>query len=159
MLLRLINAWRIRAGWALALVYVLCISAPNVALALGAIQQITPCILDEHDSLGIGHRHEMGDRQHTRSDRYSVGAEDYVRPARTVHASGQLAAESSRQVPLGDTHKTQGTQCCGMGSAAGLPANVFGILAPFGLASIYPPADYRDLPDSGQPRQDRPPIS
>jgi len=46
---------RLRAGWFVALIYLLCVLAPTLSFALPGSQAVAPCLIDAGHVLGILH--------------------------------------------------------------------------------------------------------
>src|SRR3977135_495532 len=55
MLIRLSKLKRLRAGWLLALVYLLCVLAPTLSFALPGSQAAAPCLIDASHMPGMVH--------------------------------------------------------------------------------------------------------
>src|SRR3981081_4794685 len=64
MFVRLTRAKRLKAGWLLALVYMLCVLAPTISFALPGSQAVAPCLIDaSHVSRMVRVRPEVPARQ------------------------------------------------------------------------------------------------
>lgn len=163
MFVRLTRPKRFRAGWLLALVYLLCVLAPGISFAFADGSRAAPCLTDENHGLGIVHVHE-----------YSAGASQHVvhKDGHVHDHSGTLAhfgqsdsSDSAISVtdetpaPANGHHKASGTPCCGMVCLSALPATVVDIVKPFAPTSVCDSENYRNVADSAPPRHYRPPIS
>src|SRR5258708_24147596 len=88
MLVRLTRTHRLKAGWILALAYLLCVLAPTISYALPGERSIAPCLTDDNHVPGMVHVHnEM--------------------PTKQVHKDGQVhdhAATHSHASSDGDHH-------------------------------------------------------
>ena len=59
---------RLRAGWFVALIYLLCVLAPTLSFALPGSQAVAPCLIDASHVLGILHVHTELPTQHVHTD-------------------------------------------------------------------------------------------
>src|SRR5260370_38689880 len=64
---RLSRARRWRAGWLLALAYLLCVLAPTISFALPGSHALAPCLIDASHVPGMVHVHD-GPAQHVHKD-------------------------------------------------------------------------------------------
>ncbi len=162
MFVRLTRAKRLRAGWLLALVYLLCVLAPGVSFAMSDGSRVAPCLTDESHELGIIHVHQSGDSasQHVHGDghvREHPGGHSHFSKLDNSHGPVLIADETP--APANDHHKSSGTQCCGMVCISALPATFVEISEPSPPKSHSASEIYRHLADNAPPRHYRPPIS
>src|SRR5216684_2965451 len=68
MLTSLTRLKRLRAGWIVALVYLLCVLAPTLSFALPGSRAVTPCLTEAAHGPGIVHLHTDAPIQHVRID-------------------------------------------------------------------------------------------
>ena len=129
MFVRLTRAKRLKAGWLLALAYVLCVLAPGVSFAFSEGGHA-------HDHSGI---HAHLSQSDSCSDIKTVGAET--------------------PVPVNGQHDILGAHCCGMMCVIALPATVMMIVNPIELTSACASENYRGVVDNTPSRLYRPPIS
>lgn len=141
MFARLTNPIRIRAGWLLALVYLLCVLAPAAALAVG---NDAPCLEAETgmaammqaelDAVAALHMHHAGSHEH--------GA---------MHAGGHHAHHHHEG-------KTSAGPCCAMLCLSAVPADLPAIANPAPPMFVLVSASFRLLRGGAPPLLYRPPI-
>lgn len=162
MLVRLTSVKRLRAGWLIALVYLLCVLAPGLSFALSDGSRPAPCLTDANHELGIIHVHQFSDStsQHFHSDGHA-----HQHPGERSHFSASDKSDGSALIadetpaPATDHHKSSGTKCCGMVCISALPATVLEISEPSPPKSHSASEIYRHLADNAPPRHYRPPIA
>jgi hypothetical protein len=139
MLVQLIRSRRLMAGWIAAAVYLLCVVAPPVALALGSgpapclAEDMLPAVMHTHAD---GHAHDHG----------------------SVNGHHHLADEGA---PSGHHHDGKGLPgpCCVMLCAVGIPTNLPSIAEPLRPAVLQlAEADWA-LSGRTPPLLYRPPIA
>jgi|GEM_PF-861016 hypothetical protein len=162
MFVHLTKAKRLRAGWLLALVYLLCVVAPSFSFALSDGPRTALCPTNGSHQTSIMHVHQSGarilqdvqrdSRAHAHPAVYShVGMSD------TTDDPISIAGETS--VPTDDHHQSSGMQCCGMICVNALPAALVEVVRPSQPTSRFASEIYWHLADNDPPRQYRPPIS
>jgi hypothetical protein len=163
MFVRLTRANRLRAGWLLAVVYLLCVLAPTISFALPGEARAALCLTDEDHSLRIMPVHEAsrlvvqhvhgGGQAHEHSDAsaQSGHVSDHD------HLKSSAAGEPSS--PAGGGHKAPAGQCCGMVCVSALPATIIEIVKPSEPATLCVSKTYQNVADKSPPRLYRPPIS
>ncbi|WP_441242295.1 hypothetical protein [Tardiphaga sp. 768_D3_N2_1] len=157
MLVRLTRVQRLRAGWFVALTYLLCVLAPTISLALPGQPPAALCLTGESHMTGMVHvnssasAHMHGDGQ----------AHDHsVAHASAAHADGDHAlmaiddASGSHKVP----HSPNGP-CCGLMCVSALPAVLADIVTPSVPTVLRVTEGYRAVTDRAPARLYRPPIS
>ena len=162
MLVRLTRAKRLRAGWFVALVYLLCVLAPGISFAFSDGSRAAPCLTDENHGLGIVHMHEYGESasRHVHGDgqvHHHQGGETLFNKSENLDRAISVASETPATAK--DHHKAPGAQCCGMVCLSALPTTVFDIVKPLMPTSVCASESYRDVADRAPPRHYRPPIS
>jgi hypothetical protein len=140
MFVRLTRPKRARAGWLVALLYLVCVLAPGTALALGAPAQWLPAEIEQaavahtHDHSGHGASHQHGG----------------------MHAADQADADDAK-------HKHDGTTspgpCCAMHCLSAIPADLPAIAKPVLPVSLCVSENYQRLPGEAPPLLYRPPIA
>ena len=161
MFVRLTGAKRLRAGWFLALVYMLCVLAPGLSFAFGDGSRMAPCLTDETHVLGMFHVHDHG------GSPVHVHADGHVHEHSSIHAhSGKsdrpidvASSAAEPTIPAKNPHKHSEAQCCGMISVSALPATICDIIKPSLPMSVRDSEPYRNVVDHVPPRLYRPPIS
>ena len=149
MLTRLARAKRVRAGWFVALLYLVCVLSPGVALALGdaasclalAVPSAIAAQADEdappHHAAGASHRHH--------------GA----------HAGNH--ADSGKVVPEHAKHQHDGKAspgpCCAMLCVSAIAADLPVIAKPSQPVSACVSDSYQRPPGEAPPFHYRPPIA
>ncbi|WP_457492168.1 hypothetical protein [Tardiphaga sp. P5_C7] len=157
MLVRLTRVQRLRAGWFVALVYLLCVLAPTISLALPGQHPVAPCLTGESHMTGMVHVNSS-----TSAHMYGDGhAHDHsVAHASAAHVDGDRAltaiddASGSHKVP----HSPNGP-CCGLMCVSALPAVLTDIVTPSEPTVLRITEGYRVVTDSAPVRLYRPPIS
>jgi hypothetical protein len=156
MLVRLTRVQRLRAGWFVALVYLLCVLAPTISFALPGLHPVAPCLTGESHMSGMVHvnsgepAHMHGDgHAHDHSVAHSSAAHD------DHHASAAIDdASGPHKVP----HSPSGP-CCGLMCISALPAVLADIVTPSVPTVLRVTEGYRAVTDSAPVRLYRPPIA
>lgn len=137
MFVRLTRHGRIRAGWLVALLYLLCVVAPGVALALGSP---APWLAGDLRPAAATQDHDHAAHQHG-----------------DAHAGHQSGAGGSHQ------HEHDGTAstgpCCAMLCLSTMAAELPSIAKPVQPKAVRVVENCRRLPDKAPPRLYRPPIA
>jgi len=139
MFVRLIRSRRLMAGWIAAAIYLLCVVAPPVALALGSGP--APCLAE--DMLPVV--------MHTHADGH---AHDHA----SMHAHHHLADDGA---PTGHHHDGKGLPgpCCVMLCAVAMVANLPTIAEPLRPAALRLAEAERTMTGRTPPLLYRPPIA
>jgi hypothetical protein len=160
MLTRLTRTRRVRAGWLIALSYLLCVLAPTISFALPGEHSFAICLTDEDHVPGMVHVHNDAPSQHIHGDGHT----------HHYHSDGLLQANSDggqpamsmapddKSAPQRAPHSSEG-QCCGLMSVSALPAVLIDIVTPSVPTAICEAEGYRKVTDNGPPRLYRPPIA
>jgi hypothetical protein len=150
---------RLRAGWFVALIYLLCVLAPTLSFALPGSQAVAPCLIDAGHVLGILHVHTELPTQYVHTDSRGhdhVGGHSH---AISDDARGSVSMVlDSKPVPEKAPHSSDG-QCCGLTCVTALPATLVDVVKPSAPTSVCDSENYRGAADSAPPRHYRPPIS
>jgi hypothetical protein len=160
MLTSLTRLKRLRAGWIVALVYLLCVLAPTLAFALPGSRAVTPCLTEAAHGSGIVHLHTDAPIQHVRVDGHE---HDHDQASVHSHASfGDLnrlmMAINAKSVPEKAPRSSDG-QCCGLTCVSALPVTLIDIVKPSAPTAFCEVEGYRKVTDNAPPRLYRPPIS
>lgn len=158
--MRLTRAKRSKAGWLLALVYLLCVLAPGISFAFSDGSRAA-CHTDGTHGLDAARVHELvkGPPHPPQKGSYSaslalVGQSDgHNRKDTMMH----LADE--RPAPANGQQKTSGAQCCGIMCSSSLNVSVIDIFKPSAQTSICATENYRSVVDNAPLRLYRPPIA
>jgi hypothetical protein len=137
MFVRLTRRKRARAGWFVALLYLLCVVAPGAALALGSPAACVPAEI-------------------------TPTAHEHVHGAGASHAhSGMHADHRPDAGHAGHSHdgKISPGPCCAMLCLSAMPADLPAIAKPAQPTSVCVTANYRRLPGKAPPLLYRPPIA
>jgi hypothetical protein len=162
MLVRLSGATRLRAGWLLALAYLLCLLAPATAFAFGDGRIAAHCLFDDLPiggplqardvNLGVVHQHL------TQAVHEHAAPHDHA--AHHAQATELAVIKTNQPSPAhGDHHATPGAQCCGILCISALPAVIAEVVTPHPPVTFCAAESSRDLADNPPPRHYRPPIS
>lgn len=155
MLVRLTRTKRLRAGWLIALAYLLCVLAPTISYALPGLHTPAPCLTDVNHVPGMVHVHSGP--QHVHKD---GGIHDHAAAQGHFAADDRSMSETSdsSSVPEKAADLSDG-QCCGLICVTALPATVIDIMKPSALPVLCEAEGSRDVADNAPPRLYRPPIS
>jgi hypothetical protein len=150
MLARLTRIRRLRAGWLLALTYLLCVIAPAASFALADGPRAMPCLSE--DGNGMVHAHDAPvAAQHGHMD----GAmHDH---AAVAHDDAASAADDD--AAPGTPLKTSTMPCCGMSCPGALPATLPDVRKPLAPITLCLSLTEQRVADNAPPRLYRPPIS
>jgi hypothetical protein len=151
MIIGLTRTRRLRAGWFVALIYLLCVLAPTISYALPGVHAIAPCLTDDNHVPGMVHLHNEIPTQHVHSGGHSHANSD------GDHRSMSMAL-GDKSVPEKAPHSSDG-QCCGLMCVTALPATLIDIVKPFAPTVLCEVEGYRKVTDNAPPRLYRPPIS
>lgn len=156
MLVCLSRAKRFRAGRLLALIYMLCVLAPDISFAFSDGTRDAPCLTDEDHVVGFMHVHEaVPVVQHVHGDGHR---HEHIGTLPADHADVKSAAAETSS-PFGGEHKTRRSQCCGMVCVSALPATFVEFVQPSAPTSRCAAEAFRSVADSAPPTHYRPPIS
>jgi hypothetical protein len=131
---------RAKAGWLVAVLYLLCLLAPGTALALGSPAQWLPAgigqaaVAHEHDHSGHDGAHQHG----------------------AMHAGHQADADGVKHKHDG---KTSPGPCCALHCLSAIPAELPAIAKPVQSVSLCVSENFQRLPGEAPPLHYRPPIA
>ncbi len=154
MLVRLTRTKRMRAGWLIALAYLLCVLAPTISYALPGTHTPARCLTGENHVPGMVHVHS---EQHVHADGYT---HDHAAAQGLSTGDDHSISMTSDTIPVPEKapHSSDG-QCCGLMCVTAIPAAVVDIVKPSAPTAICEAEGYRNGADSAPPRLYRPPIS
>ena len=118
MLVRLTRRKRLRAGWLIALAYLLCVLAPTISYALPGAHTPARCLTDENHVPGMVHVHS--EPQHVHADGHAHDHAAAQGLAAGDDDSMSMTSDST-SVPEKAKHSSDG-QCCGLMCVTALPA-------------------------------------
>ena len=149
---------RLRAGWIVALTYLLCVLAPTLSFALPGSRAVSPCLTDA----AIVRMHSDSPVQHVRIDGHGhdhANAHSHASPGDLDHSlSMAIKSVNDKSVPEKAPHSSDG-QCCGLMCVTALPATLNDIAKPSVPVALCEVEGYRKVTDNAPPRHYRPPIS
>lgn len=151
MFVRLTRQMRIKAGWFVALLYLFCVAAPGIALALG---DAAPCLPAESAPVAVAHMH--GDSAHQHDGMHAAHISD------TGHAAHMHDGKTSNgKTSNGKTShdNTSHGPCCAMLCLSAIPADLPAIANPSQPTSVALSEIERRLPGKAPARLYRPPIA
>ncbi len=152
MLVRLTRAKRLRAGWLIALAYLLCVLAPTISYALPGVHAPALCLTDQNHVPGLVHVHS--EPQHVHSDGH---AHDHA--AMQGNSTGHDHSMSDSKSAPGEASHTSSGQCCGLMCVTAIPAKVADIVKPSAPTALCEVEGYQNVADNAPPRLYRPPIT
>ena len=141
MFVRLTRRKRVKAGWFAALLYLFCVLAPGVALALG---DAASCLV--HQSEAAATEHEHGGAQHADAHQHA-----------THHAdAGHAMPEHAKH-----QHDGKGAMgpCCAVLCVSAITADLPAVEKPSQPRSVCVSENFERLPGEAPPRLYRPPIA
>jgi hypothetical protein len=157
MLVRLSRTKRLRAGWFVALVYLLCVLAPSISFALPGGHAVAPCLTDDNHVPGMVHVHNKEPAQHVHADGHlhdHSGAHSHARS----DGNNPSMSIALNAIPEKAPHSSDG-QCCGLMCVTALPATLVDIAKPSAPAAVCEAESYRKATNSAPAGLYRPPIS
>jgi hypothetical protein len=162
MLIRFTRKQRLKAGWLVALVYMLCVLAPTLSYALPG-EHVAHCMTREGMS-GSVHMHDEAAQPMPMHAHLDGGADDRE-AAKSISVSDADDMTSMSDDMDGDglptkkgPHTTSG-QCCALMCVSAMPASVFEVWAPSAPTVVHITTTYRATADNAPAMHYRPPIS
>ena len=149
MLVRLARDQRKKAGWIVALVYLLCIMAPTLSYAMPVKQAVSDCMTIEGVAAGSMHMHDLSAPTITA----------HVDEAAHDHAQAQPAAMSDADSPSKKGPHTTSGQCCALMCIGAMPAPLMEIASPSAPTVVRITTSYRATADNAPDVHYRPPIA
>jgi len=159
MLVRLTRTHRLKAGWIVALAYLLCVLAPTVSYALPGEHSLAPCLADDNHVPGMVHVHNEMTTKHVHKD-----GQIHEHFAAHAHSGSDgnhhpvSMAMDSKPAPEKAPHSSDG-QCCGLMCVSALPASLIDIVTPSMPMAVREAERYLEVTDNAPSRLYRPPIS
>jgi hypothetical protein len=140
---------RVKAGWFAALLYLFCVLAPGVALALG---DAASCLLPQSGTAATMQAHEGA--QHAASHQHHEMQADQ-------HAT--LQADAGHAMPGHTKHQHDGKgsmgPCCAVLCVSAITANLPAVTKPLQPRSVCVSENFQRLPGEAPPLLYRPPIA
>lgn len=155
MLVRLTRVKRLRAGWLVALAYLLCVLAPTISYALPGVHAPAPCLTDENHIPGMVHVHSEPQHVHDNGQIHDHAAAQ-AHFGDVDHSMS--VASDSKSAPEKAPHKSGG-ECCGLMCVTAIPAKVVDIVKPAAPTAVCDVEGYQNVADNAPPRLYRPPIT
>jgi hypothetical protein len=142
---------RAKAGWFIALLYLFCVLAPGVALALG---DAASCLMHQPGTATAAHVHEDAQPEHAASHRHHEMQADQ-------HAVHQADAGHAMPEPAKHQHDGKGAMgpCCAMLCVSAIAADLPAIAKPSPPISLCVSENFQRLPGKAPPLLYRPPIA
>jgi hypothetical protein len=142
---------RAKAGWFAALLYLFCVLAPGVALALG---DAASCLMHQSGMAAAAHVHEGAQPEH-------VAAHQHHEMQVDQHAMHH--ADAGHAMPGHTEHQHDGKgsmgPCCAMLCVSAIAADLPAIAKPSQPISLCVSENFQRLPDKAPPLPYRPPIA
>ncbi len=153
MFTRLTRLARVRAGWLLAIVYLVCAVMPGAAFAFGDSMTAAHCLTV--DQQGMSHAGMPADAasmlMHHEHMHMMHGDDAH---AMSMHAM----SDEAEKAPHKTSHKAPDMQCCGLFSLGAMPAVVADVTKPVVPVTVCKSDDAQRIADNTPPRLYRPPI-
>jgi hypothetical protein len=148
MFVRLTRPVRAKAGWFVALLYLFCVLAPGVALALG---DAASCLTTELPATATTHVHDGAQPTHAANAAHQHG-EGHQHHA---DAGGATHDHAKHQ------HDGKGSPgpCCAMFCVAAIAADLPAVAKPVQPVSVSISENFQRLPGKAPPLLYRPPIA
>ena len=149
MFVRLTRRKRVKAGWFTALLYLFCVLAPGVALALG---DAASCLLPQSGTAAAVHEH--GGAQH---------ADAHHHHAMQADAHAKHHADAGHAMPEHAKHQHEGKgsmgPCCAVLCVSAITTDLPTVEKPSQPRSVCVSENLQRLPGEAPPRLYRPPIA
>ena len=159
MLVRLRKTKRLRAGWFVALIYLLCVLAPSLSFALPGSHAIAPCLAIDNPIPGVVLVHNQGPAEHVHAGEHVHGQSVAHSHASSDGVDRSMSiALNAKQLPKKAPHSSGG-QCCGLTCVTALPATLIDIAKPSPPAAVGEDTSCQKAADNPPAGLYRPPIS
>jgi hypothetical protein len=151
MFVRLTRPVRAKAGWFVALLYLFCVLAPGVALALG---DVASCLVHQSGTAAAAPVHEGAQPEHAASHQHHAMQAD--EPAMHRADAGHAMPEPTRH-----QHDGKGSMgpCCAMLCVSAIAADLPAVAKPVQPISLCVAENFQRLPGKAPPLLYRPPIA
>src|ERR1700716_3622177 len=146
MLTSLTRLKRLRAGWIVALLYLLCVLAPTISFALPGSQAVAPCLTDASRVSGMILARTESSTQHVPKDGHRHDHSGAQANADGNQRSMSIAL-NGKSVPAKAPHSSNG-QCCGLMCVTALPATLIDIVKPSAPTALREVEGYRKVTDN-----------
>src|SRR5216684_7348247 len=113
MIIGLSRTRRLKAGWIVALSYLLCVLAPTMSFALPGSRAVTPCLTEAAHGPGVVHMRYDVPAQHVHKDGHIHDHSGAYSQANSGDDRSISAMLNGRSVPEKAPHLSDG-QCCGL---------------------------------------------
>lgn len=158
MLVRLTRTHRLKAGWIVALAYLLCVLAPTISYALPGEHSAAPCVTAADHVPGMLHVHNELPTKHVHKD-----GQIHEHPAAHSHAGSDsnhhlVSMAMDKPAPAKAPHSPSG-ECCGLMCVSALPATLTDFVTPSAPMAVCEAEGYLKATDNAPSRLYRPPIS
>jgi len=152
MFVRLTRPMRAKAGWFAALLYLFCVLAPGVALALG---DAASCLLPPSGTTAAAHAHEGAQAEHAASHQHHAMLAD--QHAMHHADAGHDAMPGHAKHP----HHGKGSMgpCCAMLCVSAIATDPPVVATPTQPISLCVSENFQRLPGEAPPLLYRPPIA
>ena len=145
MFIRLTRPVRAKAGWFVALLYLFCVLAPGVALAVG---DAASCLVHQIRTAAAAHVHEAVQPEHADTASHEHGE---------IH---QHRADTGNAPQEHTKHQHDGKgPCCAMLCVSAIAADLPAIAKPVPPISLCVAENFQRLPGKAPPLLYRPPIA
>src|SRR5687767_14601416 len=143
MFVRLTRPVRAKAGWFVALLYLFCVLAPGVALALG---DAASCLVHQSGTAAAAHAHGGAPPEHAASHQHHAMQAD--EPAMHRADAGHAMPEPTRH-----QHDGKGSigPCCAMLCVSAIAADLPAIAKPVQPISLCVSQNFQRLPGKAPP--------
>jgi hypothetical protein len=151
MFVRLTRRKRVKAGWFAALLYLFCVLAPGMALALG---DAASCLVPQSGTAAAMHEHEGVQPQHADAHQHHEMQAD-------MHATHHGDAGPAMPKQAEHQHDGKGSMgpCCAVLCVSAITADLPAVEKPSQPRSVCVSENFERLPDEAPPRLYRPPIA
>ena len=159
MLTRLSKMGRFKAGWGIALIYLLCAVAPSASFAFGNGIRTAHCLTAEGLGAGPMNMAAMSGGVHMHDN--AAGYTHSETPSQPEPSHDAANADQSSVIGTHGSGKHQAdiAPCCELLCLTALPATLASMTEPSSDTFACESAVYRHLADSTAPSRYRPPIS
>lgn len=150
-----------KAGWIVALVYLLCVMAPTLSYALPG-EHVVPCMTMEGVMSGSMHMRDkavqpmhahLDGQMHDHSPAHAMAVSDHD------EQSSMSAAMSGDEAPSKKGPHTTSGQCCALMCVSAMPAPLFDFAMPSMPTVVRIVTSYRAAADNAPAVHYRPPIA
>ena len=157
MFVRLTRPARAKAGWFAALLYLFCVLAPGVALALG---DAASCLVHQFGTATAAHVHEGVQAEHAASHQHHAMQAD--QHAMDHADAGHAMPGHGHAMPGHTKHQHDGKgspgPCCAMLCVSAIAADLPAVAKPVPPISLCVSETFQRLPGEAPPLLYRPPI-